>query len=97
MDALHGLQSEYPDRIGDVRGKGAMVAMELVRDGDVNQPDAELTRAVSARAAELGLILISCGVRGNVIRILAPLTIPFEHLDEGIGVLEQAFSDCSKS
>jgi len=95
MDAMHRLQSEYPDRIGDVRGKGAMVAMELVRDGDVNQPDAELTGAVSARAAELGLILISCGVRGNVIRILAPLTIPFEHLDEGIGILEQAFSDCS--
>ena len=95
MDALHRLQSEYPDRIGDVRGKGAMVAMELVRDGDVNQPDAELTRALSVRAAELGLILISCGVRGNVIRILAPLTIPFEHLDEGIGILEQAFSDCS--
>jgi 4-aminobutyrate aminotransferase/(S)-3-amino-2-methylpropionate transaminase len=95
MDALRRLQAEYPDRVGDVRGRGAMVAMELVRGGDVNQPDAELTKALSARAAELGLILISCGVRGNVIRVLAPLTIPFEHLDEGIAILEKAFSDCA--
>ena len=92
--ALRSLQAEFPDRIGDVRGRGAMVAMELVRDGDINQPDADLTRALSARAAELGLILISCGVRGNVIRILAPLTIPFEHLDEGIGIVKKAFADC---
>ena len=92
--ALRNLKAEFPDRIGDVRGRGAMVAMELVRDGDVNQPDADLTRALSARAAELGLILISCGVRGNVIRILAPLTIPFEHLDEGIGIVKKAFADC---
>ena len=92
--ALRSLQAEFPDRIGDVRGRGAMVAMELVRDGDINQPDADLTRALSARAAELGLILISCGVRGNVIRILAPLTIPFEHLDEGIGIVKKTFADC---
>ena len=92
--ALRSLQAEFPDRIGDVRGMGAMVAMELVRDGDINQPDADLTRALSARAAELGLILISCGVRGNVIRILAPLTIPFEHLDEGIGIVKKTFADC---
>ena len=92
--ALRNLQAEFPDRIGDVRGRGAMVAMELVRDGDVNQPDADLTRALSARAAELGLILISCGVRANVIRILAPLTIPFEHLDEGIEIVKKAFADC---
>jgi len=92
--ALRSLQAEFPDRIGDVRGMGAMVAMELVRDGDINQPDADLTRALSARAADLGLILISCGVRGNVIRILAPLTIPFEHLDEGIGIVKKTFADC---
>jgi len=93
-ESLRSLQAEYPDRIGDVRGKGAMVAMELVRDGDVDQPDPELTKALSAGAAESGLILISCGVRGNVIRILAPLTIPFDHLEEGIGILRRTFTAC---
>jgi 4-aminobutyrate aminotransferase/(S)-3-amino-2-methylpropionate transaminase len=91
---LHELQNVHPDRIGDVRRKGAMVAIELVRDGDVNQPDAALTKALSVKACELGLILISCGVRGNVIRILAPLTIPFEQVDEGLDILAEAFAAC---
>ena len=91
---LQELQTQHPGRIGDIRGKGAMIAMELVKNGDVNQPDASLTRALSAKAAELGLILISCGVRGNVIRILTPLTIPFDHLDEGLDILAEAFTAC---
>ena len=91
---LRDLQEAYPDRIGDIRRKGAMVAIELVREGDVNQPDPALTKALSVKACELGLILISCGVRGNVIRILAPLTIPFEHVDEGLDILAEAFAAC---
>ena len=87
FEGLRSLQSRYPDRIGDVRGKGAMVAMELVKHGDASQPDAELTKALVADAGKNGLLLLSCGVRGNVIRILAPLTIPFEHLDEGLAIL----------
>ena len=71
-----------------------MIAMELVRDGDVNQPDPDLTKALSSQAADDGLILISCGVRGNVIRILAPLTIPFEQMDEGLEILRNAFKTC---
>ena len=74
-----------------------MVAMELVHDGDAGRPDAELTRALSAKAGEAGLLLISCGVRGNVIRILAPLTIPFEHLDEGLEILSGVFAECVNS
>lgn len=93
-DGLLRLQSDHPDRIGDVRGMGAMVAMELVHNGDVNQPDPDLTRALSAKASDDGLILISCGVRGNVIRILAPLTIPFEQVDEGLEILRSAFKAC---
>ncbi len=92
---LRGLQSKYPERIGDVRGKGAMVAMELVRHGDSAQPDADLTRSLVAEAARGGLLLLSCGVRGNVIRILAPLTIPFEQLDEGLAVLGTVFETCA--
>jgi 4-aminobutyrate aminotransferase/(S)-3-amino-2-methylpropionate transaminase len=65
--------------------------MELVKHGDVNQPDAELTKALVSRAAGKGLMLLSCGVRSNVIRILTPLTIPMEHLDEGMGILQEQF------
>jgi 4-aminobutyrate aminotransferase/(S)-3-amino-2-methylpropionate transaminase len=88
---LKQLQAKYPERIGDIRGKGAMVAMELVKHGDVNQPDAELTKSLVSRAAGKGLMLLSCGVRSNVIRILTPLTIPMEHLDEGMGILQEQF------
>lgn len=95
-DSLRRLQAKYPDRIGDVRGKGAMVAMELVRHGDAGQPDAELTKALVAAAGSNGLLLLSCGVRGNVIRILAPLTIPFDHLDEGLAILGASFAACVK-
>lgn len=91
---LARLQAQYPDRIGDIRGKGAMVAMELIKNGDASQPDPELTKALSGKAAESGLIIISCGVRSNVIRILTPLTIPMEQLEEGLEILENSFRDC---
>jgi len=91
---LRELQHVHGDRIGDIRRKGAMVAIELVREGDVNQPDAALTKALSVKACELGLILISCGVRGNVIRVLTPLTIPMEQVDEGLDILAEAFAAC---
>jgi len=91
---LRRLQADYPGLIGDVRGPGAMVAMELVSDGDVNRPNPELAKALIARAAELGLILLSCGVRGNVIRILVPLTIKSKQLEEGLEILGQAFEAC---
>jgi 4-aminobutyrate aminotransferase/(S)-3-amino-2-methylpropionate transaminase len=91
---LQGISARFPGRVGDVRGRGAMVAMELVRDGDPAQPDADLTAALVKRAGESGLLLISCGVRANVIRILVPLTIPFEHLDEGLALLLKLFEEC---
>jgi 4-aminobutyrate aminotransferase/(S)-3-amino-2-methylpropionate transaminase len=94
---LKALQARYPDRIGDIRGLGAMVAMELVQDGDVGKPDADLTKALTAEAAKKGLLLLSCGVRSNVIRILTPLTIPFDHLDEGMGILAAAFDSCANA
>jgi 4-aminobutyrate aminotransferase/(S)-3-amino-2-methylpropionate transaminase len=94
VEALRRLQEKHPDRVGDVRALGAMVAMELVQEGDAAKPDAGLAKALCARALESGLILLSCGVRGNVIRILAPLTIDFDHLEEGIGILETAFEAC---
>ena len=76
--------------IGDIRTLGAMTAMELVKNGDADAPDAERTAVLVAEARSRGLILLSCGVRGNVIRFLAPLTIPLTHLDEGLDILDAA-------
>jgi len=92
---LERLRAAYPGRVGDIRALGAMVAMELVADGDAGKPDAQLTKALCAKALESGLILLSCGVRGNVIRILAPLTIDMAHLEEGLEILDQAFRECA--
>jgi 4-aminobutyrate aminotransferase/(S)-3-amino-2-methylpropionate transaminase len=75
--------------IGDVRGLGAMVAIELFKNGDLHQPDAELAKAIVAEAARRGLILLSCGVYANVIRILVPLTASDALLDEGLGILAE--------
>jgi 4-aminobutyrate aminotransferase len=89
---LADLQQRFP-AIGDVRGPGAMVAMELVKERDPHQPDAELTRALVQAAAKRGLVILSCGVYANVIRFLAPLTISDALLAEGLDCLEAALGD----
>ena len=73
--------------IGDVRGLGAMVAMELFKDGNIQQPDADLTKRVAAEAATRGLILLTCGTYGNVVRILVPLTASDAVIDEGLDII----------
>ena len=73
--------------IADVRGLGAMVAMELCKNGDVHQPDADLTKALAAEATKRGLILLTCGTYGNVVRILVPLTASDALLDEGLAII----------
>ena len=73
--------------VAQVRGLGAMVAMELCQDGNPHQPDAALAKALSAEAAKRGLILLTCGTYGNVIRILVPLTASDELLHEGLAIL----------
>lgn len=93
MARLEGLQAAHPHRIGHLRNRGAMVAMELVKHGDADQPDAELTKALVQQAAQAGLILLSCGVRGNVIRILVPLTISDAVLNEGLDILAGIMDD----
>ncbi len=82
--------------IGEVRGLGAMVAVELFKDRDREQPDAELTKAVVAKAAELGLLLLPCGVYGNVIRVLVPITASDAVVDEGMDILEKALEAAGK-
>ncbi len=67
-----------------------MIAFELCESGDPKRPAADLTRRLTARARELGLILLSCGVYGNVIRILVPITAEDAVIDEGLAILAQA-------
>ncbi len=82
--------AERFDCIGDIRGPGAMVAMELVKQRDAARPDADLTKRLVAEAGKRGLVLLACGVRANVIRFLAPLTASPALVDEGLDLLEQA-------
>ena len=79
--------------IAEVRALGAMIAFELCADGDPGRPAAELTRALTARSRELGLILLSCGVYANVIRILVPITAEDAVVDEGLAILERALGE----
>lgn len=90
-DRLGRLQAE-DERIGDVRGRGAMIAVELVKAGTTT-PDPELTKALCAGAHEAGVIVLSCGTYGNVLRFLPPLTISDELLIEGLDVLELILRD----
>ncbi len=92
IDRLNDMKrrNTFGNRIGDIRGLGAMVACELVKtDGT---PDADLTKAVTAKAGENGLILLSCGVNANVLRFLMPLTAPDALIDEGFDVLEKTIA-----
>src|SRR5450830_1399270 len=83
--------AESETSIGDVRGLGAMVAIELFENGDKSRPDANLTKNVVAEAARRGLVLLSCGTYGNVIRILVPLTASDALIEEGLAILAESF------
>jgi 4-aminobutyrate aminotransferase len=81
------------DAVGDVRITGAMSAIEFVQDGDPDRPDPALTRAVAAKALEEGVLLLTCGVRGNVIRFLPALTIAPELLAEALDTVGRVIDD----
>ncbi|MBI2698800.1 MULTISPECIES: 4-aminobutyrate--2-oxoglutarate transaminase [Mycobacterium] len=80
------------DRIGDVRGRGAMIAIELVKSGTAD-PDPELTLRVATAAHAAGVIVLTCGMFGNIIRLLPPLAITDELLTEGVDVLTGLLAD----
>ncbi|MCX2932905.1 4-aminobutyrate--2-oxoglutarate transaminase [Mycobacterium sp. CVI_P3] len=90
-DKLGHMQAD-DDRIGDVRGRGAMIAVELVRSGTA-EPDPELTKALAAKAHAQGVLVLTCGTYGNVLRFLPPLTISDELLLEGLDVLNQILTE----
>ena len=87
---LCALQRRYPV-IGDVRGRGAMMAVELVLPGTTT-PDPATTLAVARACHARGLVVLTCGTFGNVVRFLPPLVIPEHLLDEGLAILEEAFA-----
>ena len=93
---LKGLQVSFPC-VGEVRALGAMVAVELVKNGRAEAPDAELTKALVQAAGRHGLIILSCGIYANVIRFLAPLTIPDALLKEGFRLFELALDEVAGS
>lgn len=91
LERLTALRAVDP-RVGDVRGRGAMVAVELVKPG-TTEPDPGLTRRVAASAHARGLIVLTCGTHGNVLRLLPPLSMPDHLLAEGLDVLADAFKE----
>ncbi|WP_084419790.1 4-aminobutyrate--2-oxoglutarate transaminase [Henriciella litoralis] len=74
--------------IGDVRGPGAMVAVEIVKNSDPAQPDPEMTKRIVSAGADQGLLMLSCGIRGNVVRFLPALTMPDAVLAEALDKIE---------
>ena len=87
-----GWQERY-GAIGDVRGLGAMLAIELVHERETKEPAAELATAVVDAAASNGLLLLKCGIYSNCIRVLTPLTLADGELDEALDVWEHALDE----
>lgn len=92
LERFKAMQEKYPV-IGDVRGLGAMCAMELVKDPETKEPHKELTAQIIQECNRRGLIVMGAGLYGNVIRILCPLVITDEQLQEGLDVMEEVVED----
>lgn len=92
MEKMKGLSERF-DCIGDVRGLGAMCAMEIVKDRASKTPDKEGVSKIVKAAGERGLLLLSAGIFSNVIRILMPIVITDEQLEEGLQILEEAIAE----
>jgi 4-aminobutyrate aminotransferase/(S)-3-amino-2-methylpropionate transaminase len=90
LPRLRKLAETHPV-IADVRGRGAMIAIELTRPGTLD-PDPATTAAVAASCHKAGLVVLTCGTFGNVLRFLPPLVIGEDLLEEGLGILEDAFA-----
>ena len=92
QDRIDAMAQQLP-RIGEVRGLGPMLGLELVEDASTRQPSAARTRRVLEFARERGLLLLRAGTHDNVIRLLAPLVASDEDLDRGLDILGGALAD----
>ena len=97
MGAMRDIQEKHPDFVGDVRGLGAMTAMELVKNAESKTPDKERTGEVVEAALQEGLLLLTAGQYGNVIRTLMPLNIADDELEEGLAILARVFDEVAAS
>ena len=98
MDSLRDMESRNDiSSIGDVRGIGSMVALELVEQRDIRKPAPAVAKAVIAEAERRGLLLLSCGPHGNALRFLYPLTIPQPLFEEGVEVLKDSLLSASRN
>ena len=95
LEKFISLQEKH-EIIGDVRGKGPMLGLELVKDRITKEPAAEETKKLVQLCYEKGLVILSCGNYGNVIRTLMPLVITKEELDTGLSILEESFHELEK-
>ena len=93
MNRFEEMKNKY-HCIGDVRGLGAMCAFEVVQDRKTKAPDKTLTANLCAEANKRGLLLLSAGTYGNVIRVLMPLVITDEQLEEGLTIIEESLQAC---
>jgi len=89
---LKQIQAKHPI-IGDVRALGSMIAVEVFEGKDSHAPNAAAVNQVVAKARDKGLILLSCGTYGNVLRILVPLTAEDALLDKGLAIIEECFAE----
>ena len=89
VKCFRSLQKQFPHWVGDVRGLGAMIAVEFVMNGDPHKPATDLTAEIVAGCAQRRLLILSAGIYGNVIRFLAPLVITDEQLDRGLEILSE--------
>ncbi|MDX1298392.1 MAG: 4-aminobutyrate--2-oxoglutarate transaminase [Pseudomonas sp.] len=92
VSGLKAIQAKHKV-IGEVRALGAMIAVELFEGGDPHKPAAALVGQVVAKARDKGLILLSCGTYGNVLRVLVPLTAEDELLDKGMAIIAECFDE----
>ncbi|MFI8929921.1 4-aminobutyrate--2-oxoglutarate transaminase [Streptomyces sp. NPDC053474] len=92
MKARLSAMAEKFDIIGDIRGRGAMIAIELVKDRATKEPNPEATGALAKACHAEGLLVLTCGTYGNVLRFLPPLVIGEDLLNEGLDIIEAAFA-----
>ena len=92
-DRFNKMKEQFFPFIGDVRGLGAMMAFELVKNNDPHQPDADTCKKLIGYCAANGLIVINAGVNGNVIRILSPLVIEENLLNRGLDIIENGLKE----
>jgi len=94
---FEAMQEKY-EVIGEVRGKGPMLALELVHDRETKAPAGDLAKKLTKLCFDKGLVILSCGAFGNVVRFLMPLVITDEQLERGLSILEESFSEvCGKA